>query len=531
MGIHDNGRSGGRGSVRSSVRTSQSARKVRQKLKKIRGKQKALKASNFPVATEIQRIWTAWLRHGVLGMPWRLSAAALRSSGLENLADEQRIFDIFGENVLALFDELGPLYGKAGQVVLSRLSPRLHVMADTLRLTRLYGKWPPLPFDEVQSILDKEIPRWRTTLEVDATPLGVASMAQVHAAVDQDGREWVIKIIKPKARERLMESVTALERVVGILEPFALTLVAKRSIAETRDLCRGFRREMSLARERDTIEKVREKLKNRRQKVLHIPDVNQQFSTDGVLAVERFRGVVLSDVVAGKVEIPVGFRQKLAKTVLQELLVQVFELGLFHADPHAGNLILMEDGSVGLFDWGLAGELGEMDRKHIASLLRAVISVDLEQLIDALVVMAEDGGKKVSRPKIEKELQAVMALVKKRSAAPAGGSRASARTGASTVADSNAQQADEAAPKKISLQELIESCLRAADRLGIPVPEGLLLMAKSLMTIEGLARGIDPKVSMLRVATPVLFRAARPGFKDFVALAKRLPKIARQYME
>ena len=278
-----------------------SGQKIRQKLKKARGKQRAAKAGAFPVATEIQRVWTAWLRHGVLGMPLRLSASAIKASGLEKLTDEQRIFDIFGENVLALFDELGPIYGKAGQVVLSRLSPRLHAMADTLRLTRLYGKWPALEFSEIQSILDKEIPRWRTKLTVESVPLGVASMAQVHAAVDSDGREWVVKIIKPKARERLIESVTALERVVGILEPFAITLVAKRSLSEMRDLSRGFRREMSLTREKDTIEKVREKLKSRRQKVLHIPDVCAEFSTEGVLTVERFRGVILSDVVAGKV--------------------------------------------------------------------------------------------------------------------------------------------------------------------------------------------------------------------------------------
>jgi len=78
-------------------------------------------------------------------------------------------------------------------------------------------------------------------------------------------------------------------------------------------------------------------------------------------------------------------RQKLARAMLSELLVQVFELGLFHADPHAGNLILLEDGSVGLYDWGLAGELLDSDRRHIAALLKAVIALDLEQLIDALV--------------------------------------------------------------------------------------------------------------------------------------------------
>jgi predicted unusual protein kinase regulating ubiquinone biosynthesis (AarF/ABC1/UbiB family) len=66
--------------------------------------------------------------------------------------------------------------------------------------------------------------------------------------------------------------------------------------------------------------------------------------------------------------------------------------------------------------------------------------------------------------------------------------------------------------------------------MGIPIPSGLLMMAKSLLTVEGLARGIDADVPLARVAGPVLFRAADPGFSDFVALAKQLPNILGRYM-
>jgi ubiquinone biosynthesis protein len=181
--------------------------------------------------------------------------------------------------------------------------------------------------------------------------------------------------------------------------------------------------------------------------------------------------------------------------------VQVFELGLFHADPHAGNLMLTESGSVGLYDWGLSGELMEADRRHIAAILKAVIALDLEQLVDALIVMGEEVGKVVEREAVKKELKAVIALIKKGREKP---------------------------DQKPSLQALFEACLKGAERLGIPVPDGLLMMAKSLITIEGLARGIDPKVSLGRIATPVLLRAARPGITDLFAMGKSLPRIARQ---
>ncbi len=460
--------------------------------------------SVLAIPRELTRVGTAWVKHGVFGLPLRLTKSVLSDPSLSGVLDEARLLDHFGETTLRLFDDLGPIYGKAGQMVLSRLSAPLHEIADTLRLTRLYKDWPPLSFEEVAELLDREIPRWRTGLTVEPHPLGVASLAQVHPALTPDGREWVVKVVKPQARARLTETVAALEQAIALLEPLAVTSVTRRALKELKELAIGFRREVDLSQERETIERVHEKLKSRRQKLLLIPEVLPQFSTPHVLVVERFRGTPMSDVVSGKVDLPQGFKAKLAKTMFSELLVQVFELGLFHADPHAGNLMLTDSGSVGLYDWGLSGELMESDRRHIASILKAVIALDLEQLVDALIAMGEEAGQVVQRDDVKKELKAVIGLIKKGRADP---------------------------EHKPSMQALFEACLKGAERLGIPVPEGLLMMAKSLITIEGLARGIDPKVSLGRIATPVLLRAARPGLADFLAMGKTLPRLARQMFQ
>lgn len=452
------------------------------------------------IPREMVQVSGAVFWHTAVGMPLEMAQAFLTEPALDGVFPESRFFDALGRRFLRLFDALGPIYGKAGQIALSRLSEPLHEIADTLRLTRLYKDWPPLPFSEVEAILDREIPRWRKHLQVTPHPLGVASLAQVHAAQDEQGREWVIKIIKPHAQRRLLQTVEALESAASAAEPFALTLLAKRSLRELRELCAGFRRELSLDRERETIERVAEKLKSKRQRILLIPAVNPEFCTPNVLTVERFQGVSLSSVVSGKVEVPAAIRQKLAKSMLSELLVQVFELGLFHADPHAGNLILLENGSVGLFDWGLAGELSDSDRRHIAAILRAVIALDLDLLVEALIIMGSEAGRELTPEAVQKELKVVTGLIKKGREDP---------------------------NLKPSLQQLFEACLRGASKLGIDVPEGLLMMVKSLITIEGLAKGIDPAISMARVATPVLLKAARPGIKDLWAIGKRLPQVAK----
>ena len=389
-----------------------------------------------------------------------------------------------------------------GQILLSRLSKPMHEVAHSLRLTRLYNDWPALSFEEVGDILDREIPKWREEFQVEAQPLGVASMAQVHGAKDRDGQEWVIKILKPEAKKRHLETLDAVQYVVKVLQPVALTMTMQKALKETNDMCRALRRETDLSKEKNVILNVREKL-GKRQKLLMIPRVKPDFCSNNVLTIERFHGTPISEVVSGNVQISAAMRQKLARKMLNELLVQVFEHGLFHADPHAGNLMLLENGSVGLYDWGLSGELLETDRKHIAGMLRAILSLDLDGLIEVLQHMGKDSGRVIPPEEIKKELKTVMSLIKK----------------------SESEEAE-----KPSIQKLIDACLSSASRLGIEIPDGLSMMAKCLITIEGLAKGIDPDVSMARAATPVLLRAAKPRIKDLIKMGSQLPKVAKMVL-
>ena len=162
--------------------------------------------------------------------------------------------------------------------------------------------------------------------------------------------------------------------------------------------------------------------------------------------------------------------------------------------------MLLEDGSVGLFDWGLSGELTEVDKRFVASVMRAVISLDLDSLIDALKVYAENTSEiELEDDSVREELKRFIELAK-------------------TTSGSE----DQKDKKKPRLDELFDAAIEGAQRLGINVPKGLILMAKSLITIEGLAKGIDPDVSLKYVAAPVLLRVAKPRVKDFMSLGKTL---------
>jgi ubiquinone biosynthesis protein len=416
-----------------------------------------------------------------------------------------KVYAIVGDALLGVIDAWGPLYGKAMQIILSRMPKEVVPHVERLGLDRVYGDWPPVDWQKAQSILDVEVPRWRDELKVESRPLGVASMSQVHGAVDMQGNQWVIKFLKPASMARLTESITAIETAVLVAEPFAMTRMSRRFIADVRELCESLRLEMNLEHERATMLRVQELIASKRQRSLRVPALHPFLGSRSVIVMERLHGLKISDIVSGKVSIDDRKRKSIARNLLSELLVQIFEWGLFHADPHAGNLMLLEDGTVGLYDWGLAGELLDSDRKFIAGILKSVMAMDIERLIDVLGEMGRSAnGRHISREKIRAELHKLINLV--------------------TVAKSSKGEMP-------ALNVLIEAALEAADKLGIPMPTGLILMGKSLVTIEGLARGVDANVPFARVAGPVLFRAADPGLGDVVALAKQLPGLLRTYLK
>ena len=456
---------------------------------------------------EIAAVARATTRLTTLRIPVAVGTSLVSDSAFDGALNPVRALEVVGNALLDYINELGPIYGKAGQILLSRLTPERQNLAASLQLDRLYGQWPAMSLECVMEIMDREVPMWRSCLKrLDPVPLGVASISQAHAAVDRDGKHWVVKVIKPDAYKRLTATVDAMEQVLAFVEPLTVTKAAKKAASEARELCAAYRGELSLCRELDTIQRVRSAMNDgRKQQLLRVPSVFEECSSDRVLVVERFTGVLLADVVSGRVAIDPGRRALLAKKVLQDLLVQVFELGLFHADPHAGNLILVDDGTVGLFDWGMSGELLPSDRRHIAAVLRSLISMDFDGLVEALAGIAVDAGREVDRKEIARELRGFMRTMK-------------AKPGAKSTAE-----------KGQSLHKQMDGCLRAADRLGIPVPAGLLMMAKTLVTIEGLARGIDPDIKMAYAATPVLLRVARPGIADLFRLASRLPSLLKQF--
>jgi ubiquinone biosynthesis protein len=362
-----------------------------------------------------------------------------------------------------LLDDLGPVYGKMVQAQLAYLPYFRAAFED----------WPPMSSQQIHAALSDSWPDWQEGFSITNPSLGVASIAQVVGLKDIHGVEWVAKIVKPQAKTRMNETCDALDAVLKLSRPVPLRDSVRKNLSY---LISHLRQETDMRREGQTLERLHKK--NRNTKSLRLPKV-LCYSQD-ILIMEKLVGTSLAKVIQNPEQLPPHTKQNLARLLVSDILIQIFDEGLFHADPHAGNFILLKDGSLGLLDWGLSGELSLSDRKLIKSMLSAVIAKDLDRLCDVLLSLSPS---QQTSAIIKKELQKLKKKLK-----------------------------DE---KNLGI--LIPTALQTAEKLGLGVPDSLILMMRTLLCLDSLAKNLDPEISLAKIATPILLRHYRPGLIQLVS--------------
>ncbi|MFC8131334.1 ABC1 kinase family protein [Streptomyces sp. NPDC057302] len=275
----------------------------------------------------------------------------------------------------------GVTFVKLGQLMSTRrdLLPEPYVE----ELSRLQDQVAPAPWPQVEETLIAGLgaPPGQVFAEFDRLPLAAASIAQVHAAVLHDGTRVVVKVQRPGIQELV-------ERDLDIVNRLAVTLQSRthwgRSLGLT-ELARGFAaalcEELDFRIEARNMTAVRMAAKARGDWSVSVPQVYEQLSTARVLVMSRIDGVPLGRAAAGTVELG----EKLAHTLLTALLNQIMQDGVFHADPHPGNIMVLPDGTPALLDFGSVGRIDTGLRASMAGLFLAVDRGDPTALCDALL--------------------------------------------------------------------------------------------------------------------------------------------------
>ncbi len=401
-----------------------------------------------------------------------------------------------GARLRGALTELGPIFVKAGQVLSTRRDLVPTDIADELAL--LQDQVPPFPGSEARAIIERELKQPVTALfaRFDETALASASIAQVHAATLHDGREVVVKVLRPDIERRIARDVALLRSLGELAErwhPAADKIRPMEVVAEVEKMLEN---ELDLQREGASASLLKRNFTSGVD--LYVPAVEWDYTTERVLTLERVYGVSCDDVEA--IDAAGVDRKALAVKGVRVFYEQVFRDNFFHADAHPGNvwvdLTRTQEPRFIALDFGIMGSLPEADQYWLAQNFIALFERDYQRIAQLHV----DAGWMPATVRVDELTAAVRTVCEPYFTRPL---------------------------SQISLAELVIKLFRTAQKFQLTLQPQLILLQKTLLNIEGVGRRLDPDIDIWAVAHPVLERILRERYsvrRTLRGMRKRLPE-------
>eukprot|EP00195_Chlamydomonas_chlamydogama_P005862 CAMPEP_0202905000 /NCGR_PEP_ID=MMETSP1392-20130828/32052_1 /ASSEMBLY_ACC=CAM_ASM_000868 /TAXON_ID=225041 /ORGANISM="Chlamydomonas chlamydogama, Strain SAG 11-48b" /LENGTH=446 /DNA_ID=CAMNT_0049592905 /DNA_START=376 /DNA_END=1716 /DNA_ORIENTATION=- len=287
-----------------------------------------------------------------------------------------------------LFEKLGATYIKLGQFIAS--SPSLFPDEYVLEFQKCLDKTEPVPFSVVRATLEQELKRpWSDVFEsIDPQPLASASVAQVHAAVLKGSRkDVVIKVLKPGVEDTLstdMNFIYLMSRYLEFIQPDLQRLSLTGILSDIRT---SMSEEVDFTKEAAHLQQFSAFLDVRGLRAIATcPYVYKQFSSKRALVMERLQGVPLVDYSAIR-SITTKDPEAVLISALNTWFASVMSCETFHADVHAGNLLVLADGRVGFIDFGVVGRISPVTWRAVEALIASLTLGDYETMARALATI------------------------------------------------------------------------------------------------------------------------------------------------
>jgi ubiquinone biosynthesis protein len=403
-----------------------------------------------------------------------------------------------------VLEELGPIYVKFGQI----LSTRRDLLPDDIaeELARLQDRVPPFPGREARAIVEQEYGKsvQEVFSEFDENPLASASIAQVHAARLKDGREVIVKVVRPGIRTTIKRDIGLMYIVADGLERYWSEGKRLQPTGVVAEFEKTLFDELDLMREAANASQLRRNFRD--DPDIHVPEVMWELCRRKVMVMERVSGIRVDDIAALK-RAGVDMR-RLAEKGVELFFTQVFRDHFFHADMHPGNLFVdpRDGGRHARFipvDFGIMGSLSDFDQRYLAENFLAFMNRDYRRVAELHV---ESGWVPVDTRVDEFEF--------------------SIRSVCEPIFDRPV--------KDISVGHLLLRLFQTAQRFHMKILPQLLLLQKTLVNVEGVGRQLYPELDLWAAARPPLEQWMRQRV-SIRALAKaareRLPAIAERLPE
>jgi ubiquinone biosynthesis protein len=396
-------------------------------------------------------------------------APEIASEEVERGEDEKKNISIH-ERLRLVLQDLGPSFIKLGQIASTRpdiLPPEL-----IRELKKLQDDVPPVAFDDIRQVLEASL--GASIAEIyetfDEKPLATASIGQVHRAVlaTPEGHEpVVVKVQRPNVGITVARDLELLHILAATIERAIPETKIYSPVALVQQFDRSIMAELNFLIEADNAERFAKNFDGK--SYIRFPKVYRQATSKHVLTLEFFNGKKIDRAIAGGAS-----GSAIAKNSVGLIIKMIFEDGFFHADPHPGNVIILgtnEEPVVGLIDLGMVGRLSPEMRDRTIDLMLAAVRKDSYGVADALYAIGRP-TKKVDM----REYRAEVALL--------------------------AEKYIGKPMKELEISAMIRDLIGGATKYSIEMPPDFMMVGKSLMTIEGIGKEIDPELDVLGEATP-----------------------------
>lgn len=387
------------------------------------------------------------------------------------------------ERMRLICEELGPTFVKFGQI----LSNRPDVLPEDLvkQLERLQDHVPALSAEVARKAVESELKKPLEDLFAWFEPeaFASASMAQVHKATLKTGEKVAVKIQRPGIADIIYEDIQVMYTLAEIFEKRIPSIKAFDPTGLVKNFEDSIKKELDFIHESVNIQRFANNLRDdESDRTTHAPIVYKEFTTARVLTMEFISGIKISDVAL--LELNGYDRKEIARRLSVSYIKQVFEYGFFHADPHPGNILVLPGGHICFLDFGMMGSIMPRDIEMFGHLFLAVKAKDVKKIIRVLMQLSESSSVRDMRA-LEYQVNEFV------------------HSYSVTTMHKN-----EMSTVLMQLRDIVV-------QHELSVPPHFFLLARSLVTIEGVIHHVDPELDLLELARPYLVKAIAKKLNPF----------------
>ena len=422
-------------------------------------------------AQRYRTIVGVFLKYGYEDLAHRLPLpSALRWTLRKTRAEQEAIAQLSPpEKLRRAFEELGPTFVKLGQL----LSARTHLLprSFTDELKKLHDAVPPIPFAEVRQIIEAELqrPLGECFASVEETPLGSASIGQVHAATLPTGERVVVKVQRPDIEPIVHADLQIMAQLAALLENHVEGWKVHRPTAIVAEFAKRLEQELDYTAEAAHLERFAHQFDG--EPTLHVPRLYRATCTRRVLTMERIDAIKASKLAA--LDAAELDRREIATRIADLVMRQIFVHGFFHADPHPGNLHILPGNVICFLDFGMMGFLDQRTRETFADLVIGIAQRREGEVTSALLKLA---GAELDAPRAGFEAD---------------------------VAEFMHQHFYRTMGEMV-FAKLVNHLFQLTSKHALTMPADLFTMLKALSLMENLVRRLNPEHDLIEQAKPFM---------------------------